>query len=146
LFAAKVRDRGKPIPLLLSERDQVDRWARHVPPAAARLMDRFWPGALTLVLPADPGVHPAVTGGGDTVGVRVPDHPVPRALAALLSTVQMPAGVPVATVAVGKAGAQNAAHLAAQILALSSPKLRAKIRAGRKAMAGAVEKAAKRLS
>ena len=85
LLAAKGRDRGKPIPLLLSEWEQVDRWARHVPPAAARLMDRFWPGALTLVLPADPGVHPAVTGGGDTVGLRVPDHPVPRALAALLS-------------------------------------------------------------
>jgi len=64
---------------------------------------------------------------------------------ALLSTVQMPAGVPVATMAVGKAGAQNAAHLAAQILSLSSPKLRAKIRSGRKAMAGAVEEAAKRL-
>ncbi|MHB1025578.1 MAG: L-threonylcarbamoyladenylate synthase [Desulfobacteria bacterium] len=85
LFAAKGRDRGKPIPLLLSEAAQVDRWTRHVPPAAARLMDRFWPGALTLVLPADPGVHPVVTGGGDTVGLRVPDHPVPRALAALLS-------------------------------------------------------------
>ncbi len=85
LLAAKGRDRGKPIPLLLSEGEQVDRWARQVPPAAARLMDRFWPGALTLVLPADPGVHPAVTGGGDTVGLRVPDHPVPRALAALLS-------------------------------------------------------------
>ena len=85
LFAAKGRDRGKPIPLLLSEGEQVDRWARHVPPAAARLMGRFWPGALTLVLLADPGVHPAVTGGGDTVGLRVPDHPVPRALAALLS-------------------------------------------------------------
>jgi L-threonylcarbamoyladenylate synthase len=85
LLAAKGRDRGKPIPLLLSEVDQVDRWARHVPPGAARLMDRFWPGALTLVLPADTGVHPAVTGGGDTVGLRVPDHPVPRALAALLS-------------------------------------------------------------
>jgi 5-(carboxyamino)imidazole ribonucleotide mutase len=64
---------------------------------------------------------------------------------ALLSTVQMPAGVPVATMAVGKAGAQNAAHLAAQILSISSPKLRAKIRAGREAMADAVEKAAKRL-
>jgi len=85
LLAAKGRDRGKPIPLLLSEREQVGRWARQVPPAAARLMDRFWPGALTLVLPADPGVHPAVTGGGDTVGLRLPDHPVPRALAALLS-------------------------------------------------------------
>jgi L-threonylcarbamoyladenylate synthase len=48
-------------------------------------MDRFWPGALTLVLPADPGVHPAVTGGGNTVGLRLPDHPVPRALASLLS-------------------------------------------------------------
>ena len=64
---------------------------------------------------------------------------------ALLSTVQMPAGVPVATVSVGKAGAQNAAHLAAQILSVASPKLRAKIRAVRKAMAGAVEEAAKRL-
>lgn len=64
---------------------------------------------------------------------------------ALLSTVQMPAGVPVATVAVGKAGAQNAAHLAAQILSISSPRLRAQIRAGRKKMAVAVEEAAKRL-
>ncbi|HEY6097523.1 MAG TPA: L-threonylcarbamoyladenylate synthase, partial [Candidatus Deferrimicrobium sp.] len=85
LLAVKGRDRGKPIPLLLSEVEQVNRWARHVPPAAARLMDRFWPGALTLVLPAEPGVHPAVTGGGDTVGLRLPDHPVPRALASLLS-------------------------------------------------------------
>ena len=85
LFAAKGRDRGKPIPLLLPGREEVGRWTRHVPPAAVRLMDRFWPGALTLVLPAGPGVHPAVTGGGDTVGLRVPDHPVPRALAALLS-------------------------------------------------------------
>ena len=64
---------------------------------------------------------------------------------ALLSTVQMPAGVPVATVAVGKAGARNAGHLAAQILSISSPKIRAKIRARRKEMAGAVEEAAKRL-
>lgn len=85
LFAAKARDRRKPIPLLLSGAEAVGRWTRHVPDAATRLMDRFWPGALTLVLPADPGVHPAVTGGGDTVGVRVPDHPVPRALAAGLS-------------------------------------------------------------
>ncbi len=101
LFAAKGRDRGKPVPILLSGEEQVARWARHVPPAAARLMDRFWPGALTLVLPADPGIHPAVTGGGDTVGLRVPDHPVPRALAALLSgavtgTSANRSGIPVA--------------------------------------------------
>jgi len=85
LFSAKGRDRGKPVPLLLSDRGQAGRWARQIPSVALRLMDRFWPGGLTLVLPADPGVHPAVTGGGDTVGLRVPDHPVPRALAGLLS-------------------------------------------------------------
>lgn len=64
---------------------------------------------------------------------------------ALLSTVQMPAGIPVATVSVGNAGAQNAGHLAAQILSLSSPKLRGKIRARRKAMADSIEKAAGRI-
>ncbi|MBP2676727.1 MAG: translation factor Sua5, partial [Deltaproteobacteria bacterium] len=61
------------------------RWARRVPEGADRLMRRFWPGALTLVLPAVPGLHEAITGGGDTVGLRVPDHPVPRALAKGLS-------------------------------------------------------------
>lgn len=65
---------------------------------------------------------------------------------ALLSTVQMPAGVPVATVAIGKAGAQNAGHLAAQILSLSSPELREKVRGHRKTLADALEEAAKKLS
>jgi L-threonylcarbamoyladenylate synthase len=85
LVAAKGRDRGKPIPLLLSGTEEVGRWARGVPEGADRLMRRFWPGALTLVLPAAPGLHAAITGGGDTVGLRVPDHPVPRALAKGLS-------------------------------------------------------------
>ncbi len=85
LVAAKSRDRGKPIPLLLSGPEEVGRWARRVPEGADRLMRRFWPGALTLVLPAAPGLHAAITGGGDTVGLRVPDHPVPRALAEGLS-------------------------------------------------------------
>ena len=85
LVAAKSRDRGKPIPLLLSGPEEVGRWARRIPEGADRLMRRFWPGALTLVLPAAPGLHAAITGGGDTVGLRVPDHPVPRALAKGLS-------------------------------------------------------------
>ena len=50
------------------------------------LGERFWPGGLTLVLPVRPGVHlPRVlAGGAQTIGVRVPDHPAPRALAAIL--------------------------------------------------------------
>jgi len=57
---------------------------------------------------------------------------------ALLSTVQMPGGVPVACVAIGRAGAKNAAHLAAQILALADDELAARVRAGREANAEAV--------
>lgn len=84
LFAIKRREGEKPIPLLLSGPEVVGRFARHVPEGAARLMGRFWPGALTIVLPADPGLDRRITGGGDTVGLRVPDHPVPRALAQAL--------------------------------------------------------------
>jgi 5-(carboxyamino)imidazole ribonucleotide mutase len=62
-------------------------------------------------------------------------------LDALLSTVQMPGGVPVATVAVGKAGARNAAVLAAEILALSDSELEARLRRARAAQADAVAEA-----
>jgi len=57
---------------------------------------------------------------------------------ALLSTVMMPGGIPVATVAIGKAGAKNAAYLAAQILALSDPELAERVKAERTANANAV--------
>lgn len=59
-------------------------------------------------------------------------------LDALLSTVQMPAGIPVATVAIGKAGAKNAAFLAAQMIALADPELADRLRADRKASANNV--------
>jgi phosphoribosylaminoimidazole carboxylase PurE protein len=61
------------------------------------------------------------------IGVPLAAEGGPAGLDALLSTVQMPPGVPVATVAIGRAGAQNAALLAAQILALADPTLRAKL-------------------
>jgi phosphoribosylaminoimidazole carboxylase PurE protein len=66
-------------------------------------------------------------------------------LDALLATVQMPGGVPVATVAIGKAGAQNAAILAAQILALSDPSLAKKLDGFKREMAEAVERKDKEL-
>ena len=67
------------------------------------------------------------------IGVPLAGSPL-SGFDSLLSTVQMPAGIPVATMAVGKAGAQNAAHLAAQIFALTDPGLRKKVGEHRRRM------------
>jgi 5-(carboxyamino)imidazole ribonucleotide mutase len=72
------------------------------------------------------------------IGVPLDAGPL-QGMDALLSTVQMPGGIPVATVAVGKPGAKNAGYLAAQILALSDPDVAARIRADRKANSESVK-------
>ena len=71
------------------------------------------------------------------IGVPLDAGPL-QGMDSLLSTVQMPAGIPVATVAIGKAGAKNAAYLAAQILALGDPALADRLAAERRANAEAV--------
>jgi phosphoribosylaminoimidazole carboxylase PurE protein len=78
------------------------------------------------------------------IGVPLAGSPL-SGFDSLLATAQMPAGVPVATMAIGKAGARNAGHLAAQILALSSPGLRKKIEAHRRRMAEEVAASAKQV-
>jgi phosphoribosylaminoimidazole carboxylase PurE protein len=78
------------------------------------------------------------------IGVPVDSSPL-NGLDALLSTVQMPPGVPVATVAIGKSGATNAGVLAAQMMALADPGLEARVRAYKAGLAAKVEAAAKRL-
>lgn len=74
------------------------------------------------------------------IGVPLPSG-IADGLDALLSTVQMPGGIPVATVAVGKSGARNAAVLAAQILALGDPALGERLHAARQAQAETIAKA-----
>ena len=81
LLSAKRREGGEPIPLLLDESARTFSLARSVSRRATRLMEKFWPGALTIVLSAAPGLPEVVTGGTGTVGLRVPDHPVARTLA-----------------------------------------------------------------
>ncbi len=81
LLSAKGREGKKPIPLLLDEPKRAFALARRVPGKATRLMEKFWPGALTIVVPAAPEIPEAITGGTGTVGLRVPDHPVARTLA-----------------------------------------------------------------
>lgn len=98
LLRAKSRPDGKPLPLLGADLAQLEAVARFSP-LALRLAAAFWPGPLTLVLPARPGLHPALTGGGGTVGLRVTSGEVAAALAraaggALVATSANPAGQP----------------------------------------------------
>lgn len=79
LFAAKARVLEKAIPILIAEPEELERIALTVPEMAWRLAARFWPGPLTLVVPKRPDL-PAALSALPTVGVRVPDHPLARAL------------------------------------------------------------------
>lgn len=76
VFEIKGRPAHHPVIVHVAGAHLLERWAREVPAAARRLAARFWPGPLTLVLPRRPEVLPEVTGGQDTVAVRVPAHPV----------------------------------------------------------------------
>jgi L-threonylcarbamoyladenylate synthase len=85
LYAAKRRPTSKAIIVLLDGLDQLAGLVT-VPPAAQVLAGVGWPGGLTLILPlrSTAGLPPALTAGTATLGVRVPDHPTPRALARVL--------------------------------------------------------------
>ena len=82
LLAAKGRGRQMPPPVLVAGPHQLDGIVATVPPAARALMDAFWPGALTLVLPAAPHLGWDLGETGATVAVRMPDHPLALALLA----------------------------------------------------------------
>ena len=76
IFAAKGRPADHPLIVHLPDIGHLERWAREIPEAARVLAKAFWPGPLTLILKRLPDVPDAVTGGQDTVGLRVPNHPL----------------------------------------------------------------------
>ncbi len=85
IFSVKQRPAFDPLIVHVRDRAQLDRVAV-VPQEAEVLIDRFWPGPLTLVLPKRPAVPDLVTSGLDTVAVRMPAHPMTRALLHALDT------------------------------------------------------------
>ena len=80
IFFAKGRPQDHPVIVHLPDSSHLERWANEIPAAAGDLAGRFWPGPLTLILRRASRVPDAVTGGQDTVGLRVPAHPLARAL------------------------------------------------------------------
>ncbi|HYB89706.1 MAG TPA: L-threonylcarbamoyladenylate synthase [Candidatus Binataceae bacterium] len=113
LFGAKARDPANPVALIAADLASAFGFAREVPPVARRLAEMFWPGALTLVLPAREGLAPELIGPGGGVGVRVSPHPIACALAAGL-------GHPVTATSANQAGAAPARNVAEARAALGA--------------------------
>jgi L-threonylcarbamoyladenylate synthase len=80
IFAAKGRPSDHPLIVHVPDAAAVSHFAADVPQVARRLMQAFWPGPLTLILPRRPDVARAAAGGQDSIGVRCPAHPVAHAL------------------------------------------------------------------
>ncbi|HNR22089.1 MAG TPA: L-threonylcarbamoyladenylate synthase [Steroidobacteraceae bacterium] len=80
IFEVKGRPTTHPVIVHLDSPKYLHRWVREVPPAAQALAERFWPGPLTLVMPRAANVHDIVTGGQDTIAIRVPAHPMAQQL------------------------------------------------------------------
>jgi L-threonylcarbamoyladenylate synthase len=80
VFVIKGRDRTQGLPVLIASQSQLREVATDVSDEALTLAERFWPGDLTLVFKRHPELPSGVTGGADTVAVRLPDHPSPQSL------------------------------------------------------------------
>src|SRR5256885_3069305 len=82
LYAVKRRPTDHPVIVHFDSGARAFTWAREVPQTAAQLAKKFWPGPLTLVLKRSQLAHDFVSGGQDSIGIRVPAHPIAHALLA----------------------------------------------------------------
>ncbi len=80
IFLAKGRPQDNPLIVHIADKEQLSTLARMVPESARKLADAFWPGPLTIILPKAACIQDEVSAGLDTVGIRLPSHPVARAL------------------------------------------------------------------
>jgi len=118
VFVVKGRPTDHPLIVHIGDGAEVDRWAATVPTPARILADAFWPGPLTLLLERADRVPDAVTGGRSTVGLRVPDHPVARALLRAFARPRQggPAGIAAPSAnRFGRVSPTTAAHVRADL-------------------------------
>ena len=84
VFDLKGREDTSPIPVLIGQVEDLYRYGREIPDEAIELARAFWPGQMTIVVPKADIIPSVVSGGLDTVGLRIADHPVPRELVSAL--------------------------------------------------------------
>jgi L-threonylcarbamoyladenylate synthase len=80
IFEAKGRPADHPVIVHLDDPRYLHRWVSDLPPVAEQLAAKFWPGPLTLILPKALNVNDVVSGGQDSIGIRVPSHPMAQQL------------------------------------------------------------------
>ena len=107
IFAAKGRPQDNPLILHIADAAQMEDFCHSIPQSAYLLAEKFWPGPLTMVLPARDCVPRRTTGGLSTVAVRCPDHPVTRAI---IRCAGVPIAAPSANIS-GKPSTTTAQHV-----------------------------------
>lgn len=107
IFAAKGRPQDNPLIVHISSMEQLEGVVSHFPKEAEKLAEAFWPGPLTMVLPKSEKLAPQVSAGLDTVGVRMPAHPVAQKL---IDLAQIPLAAPSANVS-GSPSPTTASHV-----------------------------------
>jgi L-threonylcarbamoyladenylate synthase len=104
IFHIKHRPETNPLLILIHSPTDLDELVTHIPDAAQRLIQAFWPGSLTLVFEAAPCVSDLLTAGTGKIGVRIPSHPVARALVKA-------AGRPITGTSANRSGAPGCSHI-----------------------------------
>lgn len=107
IFQAKGRPQDNPLIVHISDFDEVYKYVEFVPDKAKILMERFWPGPMTLILKKKDIIPDVITAGLDSVGIRMPDHPVARAF---IRTCGVPIAAPSANIS-GKPSPTRAEHV-----------------------------------
>lgn len=115
IFSAKGRPASHPLIVHLHSADAVPHFAASVPESARRLMDAFWPGPLTLILPRRHGVADAAAGGQGSIGLRCPAHPVAQALLAACAAHGIHGLAAPSANRFGRISPTAAAHVAAEL-------------------------------
>jgi L-threonylcarbamoyladenylate synthase len=100
IFTIKGREEGKPLPLIIPDRDILKELSLEIPGIALSLIEKFWPGGLTLIFWASPGVSPRITGGTGKIGVRISSHPIAQKIVSILK-------VPITATSANLSGEKN---------------------------------------
>lgn len=111
LYRVKDRPLNKPIPVFVPSIDALFQVCQDVPPGSIPWLRDYWPGGVTVILPASPALPGIVTNNGPTVAVRIPDHPL---VLALLARLRQPLAVTSANLS-GGPNPQTAAGVLAQL-------------------------------